>query len=102
MTSKSTPPDNARLDRIVAEARRNREQRNATYREQALRIYPWICGRCARDAEAGNEGEEGNRPKHEPYVGACQATRPVPVDFAGDRRVSRGYGRNARPPLLGG
>lgn len=49
MTSKSIPPDNARLDRIVAEARRNREQRNTTYREQALKIYPWICGRCARE-----------------------------------------------------
>lgn len=49
MTSKSTPPDNARLDRVVAEARHNREQRNTTYREQALRIYPWICGRCARE-----------------------------------------------------
>ena len=54
MTSKSTPPDNARLDRIVAEARRNREQRNATYREQALRIYPWICGRCAREFTHSN------------------------------------------------
>lgn len=49
MSSKSIPPDNNRLDRIVAEARRNREQRNRTYREQALRIYPWICGRCARE-----------------------------------------------------
>ncbi|MDQ3185749.1 MAG: YajD family HNH nuclease [Pseudomonadota bacterium] len=47
-------PDNNRLDRIVAEARRNREQRNTTYREQALRIYPWICGRCAREFTHAN------------------------------------------------
>lgn len=54
MPSKSIPPDNDRLDRVVAEARRNREQRNTTYREQALRIYPWICGRCAREFTHSN------------------------------------------------
>jgi hypothetical protein len=43
------PPDNARLDRIVAEARRARETREQGYREQALKIYPWICGRCGRE-----------------------------------------------------
>ena len=48
MPSKTTPPNN-KLDRIVAEARRNREQRETTYREQALKIYPWVCGRCARE-----------------------------------------------------
>ncbi|MEE8208465.1 MAG: YajD family HNH nuclease [Nitrosomonadaceae bacterium] len=49
MPLKKTPPDNNKLDRIVAEARRNREQRETTYRELALRIYPWICGRCTRE-----------------------------------------------------
>jgi hypothetical protein len=38
-----------RLDRIVAEARRAAQQREQGYREQALRIYPWVCGRCARE-----------------------------------------------------
>ena len=42
-------PDQDRLDRIVAEARRHREQREQQYRERALKIYPWICGRCARE-----------------------------------------------------
>ena len=32
-----------------AAARRNREQRDRDYREQALKLYPWICGRCARE-----------------------------------------------------
>ena len=49
MPTKPTQPDNARLDRIVAAARRNSEERENTYREQALKIYPWICGRCARE-----------------------------------------------------
>ncbi len=41
--------DNEKLDRVVAEARRNREQREKGYRERALKMYPWICGRCARE-----------------------------------------------------
>jgi len=42
-------PDQERLDRVVAEARRSREQREQQYRDRALKIYPWICGRCARE-----------------------------------------------------
>jgi hypothetical protein len=40
--------DPGRLDRIVAEARRAADERANSYREQALKIYPWICGHCAR------------------------------------------------------
>jgi hypothetical protein len=41
--------DTNKLDRIVADARRTAEKREQGYREQALKIYPWICGRCARE-----------------------------------------------------
>ncbi|MDD5176043.1 MAG: YajD family HNH nuclease [Sterolibacterium sp.] len=47
-------PKNEKLDRIVAEARLNREKREKDYREQALKIYPWICGRCAREFTRAN------------------------------------------------
>ena len=46
------PGDNTkstRTDRLIADAIRNRQSREAGYREQALKIYPWICGRCARE-----------------------------------------------------
>lgn len=43
------PTDHARLDRLVADARRSADQRDQDYRERALKIYPWICGRCARE-----------------------------------------------------
>ena len=49
MPSKKTLSCDNKLDKIVAKARRNREQRETTYRELALKIYPWICGRCARE-----------------------------------------------------
>ncbi len=38
-----------RLDQVVAAARRNAELRDQGYRERALKIYPWICGRCTRE-----------------------------------------------------
>jgi hypothetical protein len=46
--------DPGKLDRIVAEARRAAEKRERSYREQALKIYPWICGRCAREFNRAN------------------------------------------------
>ncbi|MEW8029739.1 MAG: YajD family HNH nuclease [Candidatus Thiodiazotropha sp.] len=45
----SSEQSNEKLDRIVAQARRDREQREKGYREQALKLYPWVCGRCARE-----------------------------------------------------
>ena len=44
----NSKPDNARLDRVVAEARRNAELREQGYRERALKLFPWVCVRCAR------------------------------------------------------
>jgi 5-methylcytosine-specific restriction endonuclease McrA len=46
MSSDNTPSDRERQAQLVAEARRNREH---TYREKALKLYPWICARCGRE-----------------------------------------------------
>lgn len=54
MTSDKSQPGTGKMDRIVAEARRNRELREQDYREQALKIYPWVCGRCAREFTRAN------------------------------------------------
>jgi 5-methylcytosine-specific restriction endonuclease McrA len=40
--------ENSRLDKLILEARRNSEKRAMRYREQALKLHPWVCGRCAR------------------------------------------------------
>ena len=52
----SSPP-NDRLDRIIAQARRDREEREKGYRERALKLYPWVCGRCAREFTRANVRE---------------------------------------------
>ena len=44
-----TSPNQSKLDSIVASARRHRSERETSYRERALKLYPWICGRCARE-----------------------------------------------------
>ena len=38
-----------KLDQVVAQARRAAQQREEGYRAKALKMYPWICGRCARE-----------------------------------------------------
>ena len=43
-----------RLDQVVREARRNAEERAAGYREQALKMYPWVCGLCGRTFTRAN------------------------------------------------
>ena len=44
----------SRLDRVIAEARRQRDLREQSYRERALKLYPWVCGRCAREFTRAN------------------------------------------------
>lgn len=47
-------PDQDRLDRIVADARKRMDERAKSYRGQALKLYPWICGRCEREFDNSN------------------------------------------------
>ena len=49
MSPSKTPPDSSKLDRLVAESHQQRDKREQGYREQALKLYPWICGRCKRE-----------------------------------------------------
>ncbi|MEK6749794.1 MAG: YajD family HNH nuclease [Pseudomonadota bacterium] len=43
-----------KFNQIAAETRRAREQREQGYREQALKMYPHVCGRCARGFDRKN------------------------------------------------
>lgn len=49
--------DTAKLDRISAQARRAAEERSRGYREQALKLFPWVCGRCGREFTRANVRE---------------------------------------------
>ena len=45
---------NDKLGSVVAEARRASELREKGYREQALKLYPHVCGRCGREFSGRN------------------------------------------------
>jgi len=48
------PIDHSRLDNVVLGARKAADTRADSYRDRALKIYPWICGRCAREFTQAN------------------------------------------------
>lgn len=56
-TGKKDGPDHGRLDKVVADARRAQDEREQSYRGQALKLYPWICGRCGREFTRDNVRE---------------------------------------------
>jgi len=51
MKSNKDGLDHEKMERIVADARRSRQQREQGYRERALKLFPWVCGRCGREFE---------------------------------------------------
>lgn len=54
MTSRDPKRPTSDPDRVVAQAQRVRQERERGYREQALKLYPRICGRCAREFTRDN------------------------------------------------
>ena len=46
--------DQQQAERMVAEMRREEQQRQSGYREQALKLFPHVCGRCTREFEGKN------------------------------------------------
>jgi hypothetical protein len=51
MSPKKMPAPVNGPDANIEELRRERERRAKTYRERALKLFPWICGRCSREFE---------------------------------------------------
>ncbi|MEJ2107099.1 MAG: YajD family HNH nuclease [Acidiferrobacteraceae bacterium] len=54
MATKKTGSGGGKLDEVVAAARRHADQREKEYRERALKMYPWVCGRCGREFNRNN------------------------------------------------
>lgn len=72
MTENNDQNPLSRHQQIVAEARQYREKRENSYREKALKLYPWVCGRCAREFTHANlreltvhhkDHDHGNNPE---------------------------------------
>lgn len=48
MGSDDSKPGRETVDEIVARARKLNAERMQGYREQSLKIHPWVCARCGR------------------------------------------------------
>ena len=44
-------PGNKQYDQIIAGMRKEEQLRQAGYREKALKLFPHVCARCAREFE---------------------------------------------------
>ena len=49
MSAKKTRIDAEQMDKILAEARHKREEREKSYRERAFKLFPLVCARCGRE-----------------------------------------------------
>lgn len=46
--------DSSRLDKLVSKARHETTDELGNYREQSLKMHPWICGRCSKEFNREN------------------------------------------------
>lgn len=53
----SSQPLSDKLQSLVAESHQQQANREAGYRAKALKMYPWVCGRCGREFTRGNLSE---------------------------------------------
>jgi len=54
---KKTPLDKDKMQEFIREVKHNQKLKEDTYRERALKMYPWICGRCVREFTSKNLSE---------------------------------------------
>lgn len=54
LIKKNKKTSTGNLDKIVQNARSNISERDKGYREQSLKIHPWICGRCGKEFSRDN------------------------------------------------
>ena len=49
--------DRSKVDQLITQSKRDRAERERGYRAQALKMYPWVCGRCEREFTHANVRE---------------------------------------------
>jgi HNH endonuclease len=111
-TQKNSNDQNRRAG-IVAEARRNRQEREKGYREKALKMYPHICGRCSREFEGKKVREltvhhrdhdhDNNPPDGSNWELLCiychenEHSRHLEAGYGGEEETDSGAGMDNKP-----
>lgn len=57
MTAVKRKLNDSERNQLVGKMRQEQQQRQEGYREQALKLFPWVCGRCTREFEGKNVRE---------------------------------------------
>lgn len=57
MTTKKRKLNDLEREQLITSMRQEQQQRQDGYREQALKLFPWVCGRCTREFEGKNVRE---------------------------------------------
>ncbi|MEH6627563.1 MAG: YajD family HNH nuclease [Motiliproteus sp.] len=57
MSTNRTGPNSDNLKKIIGQAQQSQADRESGYRAKSLKMYPWICGRCAREFTRVNLSE---------------------------------------------
>ncbi|NOY13025.1 MAG: HNH nuclease family protein [Deltaproteobacteria bacterium] len=98
--------DDEQRAQLIAEMRKAEQQRKVNYREQALRLFPHVCGRCSREFSGKKLSEltvhhrdhnhDNNPPDGSNWELLClychdhEHTRGVQADRPADTRESTG------------
>jgi len=116
MSPEKTRPDAERQAQILAGLRRDREFREKSYRERALKLYPHICARCGRELSGKRlreltihhkDHDHNNNPpdgsnwellclychdnEHEKYRDRVHYDQPTPGDEQGAPSISKPF-----------
>jgi len=89
---------------LMSEIKRSREQREKTYREQALKLFPWVCARCGRELTGKklreltvhhkDHNHDNNPPDGSNWELLCVYCHDIEHSKDAD---SQWYGENAQP-----
>ncbi len=41
--------DDSKIKQVLSEVHKSQQDRKKTYRERALKMYPWLCAHCGRE-----------------------------------------------------
>ena len=87
---------------VIADARRHMEIRANTYRERALKMYPWVCGSCGREFGGKKLKELTVHHKDHDHDNNPADGIPVPADKFGRRVNNNIHPKINGPAKIGG
>jgi len=82
-----------KVDEFLARSRQNQGPKEKGYREQSLKIHPWVCARCAREFTNRNVHEltvhhKDHDHKNNPSIAAIWIIWKVPIPRSATKKMT--------------